>query len=205
MKTILRGLLIASLLGAGAISAIIGRSESQQHSLVFAMQVASGAQKLYEAGQYEIARKALEEQLEATPDSLIVQRELAMQLAATGQVEAAVQHLEKVLDLDSDDAAAAAVLGRMLLKLGENGMHHLALARTLLKQQHPEEALTSARNAVRLAPGVAEAHILLALASRSVEDEPAARAALEDALAIDPDNVEASNALAEGFDLQPND
>jgi tetratricopeptide (TPR) repeat protein len=208
----LQGVLSASVAGAVAILVFVLAVEAHKPALRFAQQVAAGAQKLFEAGQREVAISALDEVLQRTPDSLIARRELAMELVASGQWAEAATQLRLVLSASPPDASAARKLAESLEKLGdlrgaitysrlackldpENGIYWIALAGALLRSGDHEEALRAGQRAVRYAAGVPEAHVQLGFAKWQTGDMAGARSAFSEALALDPGNRPALDAL----------
>ncbi|MCJ7752490.1 MAG: tetratricopeptide repeat protein, partial [Armatimonadetes bacterium] len=212
-RALLHSLLVASALGACATLSVVVAAKVRQPSMQFTTQIAAGAQKLFESGQREEARDALEEALKIAPGNLIVRRELAMQLAASGQTEAAAEQLRLVLDASPRDAGAARKLAEMLYAAGDreraitylrlacdwepgNGMHWITLANWLLGMDDPRAALGAARKAVEMAQGVPEAHLALGFSLWETGDVDGAENAFRDALALEPDNASARSALS---------
>ena len=212
-RVLLHGLLVASALGACATLSTVIAAGVRQPTIQFTTKVAAGAQKLFEAGQREEARDALEEALQIAPDNLIVRRELAMQLAASGHTEAAAEHFRIVLESSPRDAGAARKLAEVLYAAGDreraitylrlacdwepgNGMHWITLADWLLAMGDPRAALGAARKSIELAPGVPEAHLVLGYSLWETGDVGGAEKSFLDALALDPDNASARSALS---------
>jgi len=212
-RALLLSLLVASALGACATLSTVVASKARQPTIQFTTQIAAGAQKLFDAGQREEARSALEDALEIAPDNLIVRRELAMQLAASGETEAAAEQFRLVLNASPRDAGAARKLAEMLYAAGDrdsaikylrlacewesgNGMHWITLANWLLGMDDPRAALGAARKSVELAQGVPEAHLALGFSLWETGDVDGAKKSFLDALALEPDNASAKSALS---------
>lgn len=206
------------LLGAATFTALVVLvvvliAEVERRTIAFTTQVASGAQKLFESGQREEARGALEEALDMAPGNVVVRRELAMQLAASGQTEEAITQLRLVLEASPRDAGAARKLAEMLYDTGDreeaitylrlacdwesgNGMHWILLSHWLLTSDEPRAALGAARRAASLAPGIPDAHLALGFSLWETGDTAGAEKSFRKALAVDPGNRAATNALS---------
>lgn len=212
-RVLLHSLLVASALGACAALSMAVAAKVRQPTLQFTTQVAAGAQKLFESGQREEARSALEDALEITPNNLIVRRELAMQLAASGHIEAAAEQLQLVLEASPRDAGTARRLAEMLYLAGDheraitylrlacdweprNGMHWIALANWLLGMGDPRAAVGASRKSVEMARGVPDAHLALGFSLWEIGDVDGAKKSFLDALALEPDNIPARSALS---------
>jgi tetratricopeptide (TPR) repeat protein len=160
-RSLLHYMLAASAAAALAVLAIVTGAIGEKRAVVFSSQVAAGAQRLFEAGQREAARGALQDALEICPENVVVRRELAMQLAASGEPEEAIEHFRLVLRPSSRDAGAARRLAEMLAQLGdtdgavewlrkaselepENGTHWTELSKLLLRTGDVSAALAAA-------------------------------------------------------------
>ncbi len=210
-RNILRGVLFLSVAVAAAILIYVLAAEAHQRTLQFATQVAAGAQKLFNSGQREQAIETLQDLVAQLPDSVIAQRELAMELAAAGDPRAATQ-LRRVLRLSPGDAAAAMKLSEVLVLSGDlegaaaaartactieptNALHWTALSALLLRAGDPDGALSAAQRAVRFGEGVPDAHLALGFARQRMGDSEGARDAFSTALKLDPGNGAAASAL----------
>ncbi|MFB3880405.1 MAG: tetratricopeptide repeat protein, partial [Armatimonadota bacterium] len=212
-RTALQSLLSLAVAGAIAAFVFVLFAQTRQRSDTFAAQVAAGAQKLFASGQRKEAIGALEELLATNRESIIARRELAMELLDDGQWQAAADQLRLVLKAVPTDAGAAAKLAEALDKLGdlqaatdyahracrldpENGLRWITLSALLFRAGDADGALRAGKRAVRYAAGVPDAHLALGFAQWLSGDTAAAAKSLSDALALDPSNPTAQDALA---------
>ena len=213
-RMLLRIVLLAGVAGSFAVLGRVVSAQVRQRADAIASSIASGAQGLYESGRRDDARAILEEALQQVPDSLVLRRELAMQLVASGRTDAAIEQLRLVLNSSPSDAEAARKLGELLLLKGDpraaadwlrkacdlqpyNAMNYVALSGALLQAGDAASALLAGEGAVHLGPKVPQAHLDLGLARWRTNDLPAARQSLSRALELDPANAAARRALAD--------
>jgi tetratricopeptide (TPR) repeat protein len=132
------------------------------------------------SGHHAEAVEAYRRAALAAPDSAGAQHNLAAALGDAKRFAESAAAAQRALDMGLDAPEAWLVRGRSLIGIGEHEAGEAAL-----------------REAVRRRPAYADAHAELAgLVWMRTEDAPAATAALDQALAAAPDNVELSLAKA---------
>ncbi|MFT7623874.1 MAG: tetratricopeptide (TPR) repeat protein, partial [Myxococcota bacterium] len=137
------------------------------------------ARALSRSGDYPAAQKVLEKAEKLLPESLEPGRLLVELLLKRGSASAAV-------------AAAR----RALLTHSTDGTMHLLLARGLLAERHPDEALKSLATATLLDPDNAEAQRLLGRARAARGEHAPARDAFGAAIKLDPQDASAYVGLS---------
>jgi tetratricopeptide (TPR) repeat protein len=124
-------------------------------------------------GRVDEAVQTLSDVAAALPEDFTVHLALGQLLARIGRVEEAEQNFLRMVDLTPNQASG-----------------HVVLARFYLEAAHkPDEAKGAAQRAVDLAP-TAENYFLLAEACYGSGDLQHASAAIERAIALEPDRVE---------------
>lgn len=131
-----------------------------------------------DAGNVQGAATALLWAERADPDRPEVQHRLAVLLAGQGELDRAVEHLQKALALDPDDLFA-----------------HNRLAVLLQMQGRIEDSLPHLEAAVRLEPSSPTAHFNLGLTLLSLGRSREAMRSLEEAVRLDPEDATAREQL----------
>jgi tetratricopeptide (TPR) repeat protein len=138
---------------------------------------------------------------------------LGVELGVRGDLDGAVSHIERALELRPDLVVARIALGNMLMRRGrpEDAITHYraavaadpASARALtnlgyaqLQLGRLDEAIASLEAALRVDPDFPTAHNDLGMARARRGEADAARAHFERAVAVDPRYAEAHNNLA---------
>jgi tetratricopeptide (TPR) repeat protein len=136
---------------------------------------------LREAGRASDAVVVLERAAASAPDSSLLQAELAAALQAAGQPERALEAYGRALELEPDARTRALLF-----------FHR---ANLLAGVQRAGDAENDLREAVRLAPDLAEAHLNLGTLCARRGDLAAAATQLERAAQLAPRNVQAQVSL----------
>ncbi len=150
--------------------------------------------------------------LACTPGNIIAESHFADALAARGQLDDAIAHYHKVLEIDPDFGSAHLSLGNLLLARGQvDGamaqyqailkananakLAHFALGDALASCGRIDEAIAHYHKALEIQPDYADAHnhLGIVLAGRGRFEE--ATAHYRKALEIQPDNADASYNL----------
>lgn len=127
------------------------------------------------AGRYDDAQRAARRWAELAPQDMEAQQFAAMLTIRAGDADAAVPYLESVLSLAGDsEEEGFAVVAQLLAREGQPELAARAMA--LLVERHPD---------------VATAHHGLAVLALSAEDFDTAYRAAGQALALNPDLIEA--------------
>jgi Flp pilus assembly protein TadD len=170
-----------------------------------------------EAGEYEIARKHLEEAVSLNPNHYNSQYNLGMVLAELKDPQGARRHLEKAIALGATEPQIRFKLAAVLRTLGETKLAQQQLElyqqeqqarqnRTLvatrsaaaaneLASGDPKKAVALYREAVALSPKDAMLEYKLSVALDKTGDTEGERAALEQVVQLDPDFALAHNQL----------
>jgi tetratricopeptide (TPR) repeat protein len=165
-------------------------------------------------GQPEAAEKALAAAVAADPRNPDAYYALADFQRLQGRGAAAAATLGKVLELEPDDTRALGLLAEQALASGDDGEAAKRVGQILKKNPgHPQglflsgrlalarkrypEAIGDFRSAAQAAPQFAPARYHLALAHFANKDGESGRAALSEALKIDPGYRDARLLLAE--------
>lgn len=140
------------------------------------------AQAAASAGRFEEAQAAYERAIAASPDSGFLYRELAIVEQQRGNLDAALAHARRAIELDRQDAAAHAVAGAVLEGRGEyaaaaaefdaaaaidDNDAHRARA-SALRRKAEEAALPEEFRAIATSPTITRAQ-LAALVGRSLD------------------------------------
>ena len=116
--------------------------------------------------------------VEALPENARAQYSLGDALRRTGRPREGLEHYDRALELDPEEAFYPLNPGVLALELGD-----------------PERAVSYLDRAVRLKPDWALAHLNLGLAELALGELGAARASFERALELAPDNLDAARGL----------
>jgi Flp pilus assembly protein TadD len=169
------------------------------------------------AGDYDAARKHLEEAVAQSPNDYNPRVNLGLVLAELRDAAGASKQLEKAIELGAGSAQVHFEMAKVLRTLGrtEEAQRQIKLYQQTLKEESDQsvavlkatEAAEAAkagdnRNAADLyreactaAPNDAALQYRLALVLRDLGDAAGERAALEQAIAVDPDSFPAQYAL----------
>jgi Flp pilus assembly protein TadD len=171
----------------------------------------------HDAGEFEAARKHLEEAVALSPTTAAARFNLGQVLAQLGDTKGAKEQLEQALTLGATEPEVHMQLGKVLHTLGENerASQELKLYQEGLKRNHdralaasktaqgdkeldsgdPKRAVAFYREALEAVPDDAQLTFKLGVALDKAGDIPAERAALEKAVQINPDLATAQNQL----------
>jgi tetratricopeptide (TPR) repeat protein len=129
------------------------------------------ARKAAEGGQLEDAARAYERAIAASPESPFLYRELADVVRRHGDLDAALQHVQKAAQLDPTDARANVMMGEILEAKKDplNAIAAYEAALALEKTEAVERKIESLREALALAAMPAEFHAIEASPSLSRE------------------------------------
>ena len=120
--------------------------------------------------------------LAVTSENPIAQNNLAMALKEKGRTDQAIGHLERILELNPNDAKAYYNLGNAFLQKG-----------------HYDEAIADYKKALAIQPRYADAHYNLGISFAQKGDIDAAIAQLQKAVEDTPDYAAAYYALGNAF------
>lgn len=172
------------------------------------------AKQLEAAGHHAQAEVEARAVLGAEPDSVAALGVLSHALLGQGRAEEAVSAAQEACRLDPHDVNAMLVLSNAATRAGRGELAvtsaeravsqsphdaatHYTLAYALLKgANRPTSALAEADVATRLAPGTPDVHNLRGLCLSSLGRAEEARAAYQQALAIEPQHALAMSNLA---------
>ena len=120
-------------------------------------------------GQWAEARDSFEAVLQVDPESVAARAGLALLAERDGDLDGAIEQLERAFDLDSSNAGVAVGIGRLRSRLPrgssvELGLPRHALARRSLLKRRYEKAILLFRDALRAAPDRVEIAVGLARA-----------------------------------------
>ena len=172
----------------GRIAAVAGRMTEAEESFQGALDADPGnaatrtalAQLAWGAGRRAEAIRTLEELRAADATVLPPRLLLAQYLQASGEQERALVVAREAAQAHPQNADAANTVGRMLLDANQ-----------------PAEALSAFERALDIAPGSPQVLMNTARAHAQLGDADATRAALRNALAVDPDFTTARLALVD--------
>ena len=131
-----------------------------------------------QSGIYQNIETVWQTTIRKNPTAWMAHNNLGALLLKKGQLDDAIDHFSKAIEIKPDEASAYANLGNALLNKGELG-----------------EAIYQYQKAVELKPGEAGVHYNLAnaLLARGEVDDPIAE--YQSTLAINPNNADAHNNL----------
>jgi tetratricopeptide (TPR) repeat protein len=107
----------------------------------------AGARKAAEAGRLGEARTAYMSAIAASPDSPFLYRELAVVEKRDGQLDAALQHIQKAIQLDANDARNFVVQADVLEAMGQ--YEQAATALTSASALEPSDTVNERIDALR--------------------------------------------------------
>lgn len=107
----------------------------------------AGARKAAEAGRLDEARTAYAQAIAASPDSPFLHRELAIVEQRAGQLPAALEHIQRAIELDANDPRNFVVQADVLEAMGE--WDKAATALTSAAALEPSDVITQRIDALR--------------------------------------------------------
>jgi tetratricopeptide (TPR) repeat protein len=164
-------------------------------------------------GRFDDAVEQYRHALEVKPDQVAIRYNLAVALYKAARPGEAITELERILEVEPSHSAAPLLLADCHLLLGhwgevieildpiveedpENRAVLYMLGTALMRDQQYERGQAVVDRILRHGES-AEAHLMLAIASREAQDDLAAYEELKKALAIDPDLPTANGVLGE--------
>lgn len=204
------GLLVVLVWGA---SAALARHRERLPVLGVAVLLVCGLLTHRQVGYWRDTETLFRHTLSVTERNPVAHGILGTALSARGEVDEAIQHLRRAVELRPDLARAHNNLGNALFRSGrvEEAIPHYEeairlspgrpstynnLGSALLRAGRPSEAIERLREALELAPDLPEAHNNLASALDAAGRVDEAIAEYREALALRPDDVPTLNNLA---------
>lgn len=174
----------------------------------------------FNAGDYPAAEQAFRRALEAKPDSVRAQVNLAATLGTLGQTEQAIEHFRRALALDPDNGTAQFNLAVLLFEQGdltgareileqriqadpEDSAARLYLANILLRQNAIAEAFEQFKAVTETDPGSSQAWMAMAKLLVGNGQYREALQVLESAQRALPYDLEITHALARLYGGSP--